>query len=69
MRFMSAFSAVRSSPSTMIVPDVGRISPFRCCISVDLPLPVWPITPTNAPSGMVMLTSTSASDSNGVPAE
>ena len=39
-----------STPPTITWPGSGRIRAFRCAMSVDLPLPVWPMTPTNSPS-------------------
>jgi hypothetical protein len=58
-----------SFPSRRIRPDVGCKSPFRCCISVDLPDPVCPITPKNSPAPTVMLSPSTALRWNGVPAE
>ena len=62
-------SAQMSFPSRRIRPDVGCKSPFRCCISVDLPDPVCPITPKNSPAPTVMLSPSTALRWNGVPAE
>ena len=49
-----------SNPSTSTLPDVGASSPHSCCMSVDLPEPVWPMTPRNSPSPMVSVTPHSA---------
>ena len=37
-------------PSKVILPDVASKSPFICCIRVDFPEPVAPITPINSSS-------------------
>ena len=33
-----------------MLPEVGFNNPFKCCIKVDFPDPVWPISPINSPS-------------------
>ena len=42
-------SAQMSSPSSSTGRRSGLSRPFRCWISVDLPLPVWPMMPKNSP--------------------
>ena len=50
------------------VARLGADEALRWAMSVDLPLPVWPMTPTKSPSRMVRETSSSARVSKGVPA-
>ncbi len=64
---MSDGSAHRSSPPMYTLPEVGRLMPLKCEISVDLPQPVEPMTPTNAPSSISKLTRSSATVSSGMP--
>ena len=63
----SASFAPKSTPSTKTTPGWERSRPFRWVISVDLPLPVCPMMPTNSPSSMDRLTAFSARASKGVP--
>ena len=56
-----------STPPTNTWPGSGRMRALRWAMSVDLPLPVWPMTPTKSPSRMVRETSSSARVSKGVP--
>ena len=51
--FVSSVSprSVISVPAISTVPDVGRSSPARMCISVDFPEPDGPITAVSAPLG------------------
>jgi hypothetical protein len=42
--------AVRSTPSTVTVPEVGRSRRLTQRMSEDLPAPLWPITPNTSPS-------------------
>ena len=48
--FLSLSSAI-SVPSIDTVPVVGRSSPARMCMSVDLPDPDGPMTAANWPAG------------------
>lgn len=59
--------AQMSSPFKSTCPLVGRMRPLSIWISVDLPLPVCPITPTNAPFSTERFTFSTAVFSNGVP--
>ena len=52
--------AVISWPSIETLPVVGRSSPARMCISVDLPEPEGPITAVNWPGGISRSTPRSA---------
>ena len=61
-------SAQMSFPSSRMRPWVGRSSPLRCWIRVDLPEPVWPMMPRNSPGMISRLTSSTALRWNGVPA-
>ncbi len=58
--FLSLSSAI-SVPSIDTVPDVGRSSPARMCMSVDLPDPDGPMTAANWPAGTSSETPFSAS--------
>ena len=49
-RFTSASLARSDAVYKHTCPLVARSSAFKCAISVDLPLPVCPITPINSPS-------------------
>ena len=42
--------AVRSAPSTVTVPAVGRSSRLTQRMRVDLPAPLWPMTPYTSPA-------------------
>ena len=53
-------------PSIIISPDVGFISPFKCCTNVDFPDPVCPINPINSPSFISISILFNAFFSNGV---
>ena len=48
-------SAQMSRPSSRMRPAVGRSRPLRCWINVDLPDPVWPMTPRNSPGATVQI--------------
>ena len=50
-------------------PSVGFKSPFKCWMRVDLPEPVWPITPMISPPSISRLTWSTATFSKGVPTE
>ena len=53
-------SWVISTPSRMTEPEVGRSSPARMCISVDLPEPDGPMMAVNRPLGNPTVTPSSA---------
>jgi hypothetical protein len=44
-----SFSFVMSEPSMITFPEVGRSSPARMCIIVDLPEPDGPMTAVSSP--------------------
>ena len=48
-------------------PLVGLLMPLKWLMSVDLPQPVEPMTPTNWPSSMEKLTSSRATVASGIP--
>ena len=52
---------VISTPSSCTVPEVGRSSPARMCISVDLPEPDGPMMALKRPRSNSTLTPASAS--------
>ena len=52
---------VISVPSRTTVPEVGRSSPARMCISVDLPDPEGPMTAVSLPGSTPSVTPRSAS--------
>ena len=56
-----------SCPWNSTLPEVGFISPFRCCTKVDLPDPVCPISPMYSPVAASKSTSHRAACSKGVP--
>jgi hypothetical protein len=56
-----SFSVLSSTPSIATEPLLGRSSPARMCISVDLPEPDGPITAVRWPRGIVSDTPRSAS--------
>ncbi len=43
-------AVVTSSPNIFATPDVGKISPIKVLIVVDLPAPFGPIKPKISPS-------------------
>src|SRR5438093_7983155 len=61
----SSFRAARSSPSTRIVPPVGRSRPATTLRSVDLPEPDGPITATNSPRRIPSVTRPAPRRSHG----
>ena len=60
-------SAQMSLPFSSTWPEVGRSRPLSIWMRVDLPLPVWPITPRNSPFSTWMFTPSTAVFSKGVP--
>ena len=54
-------SVVISVPSISTVPEVGRSSPARMCMSVDLPEPEGPMIAVRRPAGTSSETSRRAS--------
>ena len=54
--FFSDFLSEADSPSTVTSPSCNFTNPLRCWMSVLLPLPVQPMSPTNSPSSMQKLT-------------
>jgi hypothetical protein len=56
----SSLREVSSVPSRTTVPAVGRSSPARRCISVDLPEPDGPMMAVKAPAGKSTVTPSSA---------
>ena len=59
--------AQTDAEGNITVPSLGAESPLSSCIIVDFPEPVCPMMPVTRPSGMVRVTSSSASISKGVP--
>ena len=56
-----SWSCVMSAPAIVTAPVVGRSSPARMCISVDLPEPDGPITAVSLPCATSSETPRSAS--------
>src|SRR5215468_5000939 len=48
------------APPIAMVPRSGASVPARTCISVDLPAPLWPTSPTHSPAATVKSTPSSA---------
>jgi hypothetical protein len=55
-RCQPARTLAKSTPSMVTRPDDGSSSPSTTSMSVLLPAPVGPITPTEAPHGMASVT-------------
>ena len=64
---VASLLAKMSCPSQYTVPLVGASRPFRCCMKVLLPEPVWPMTATSSPGRNSTFTPCTAVFSNGVP--
>ena len=48
--------ATASTPSSLMLPEVGRKSPTTWLTSVVLPAPLWPRSPTTSPAPTHMVT-------------
>ena len=56
-----------SAPSTTTRPELGCMSPLKCCTRVLLPEPVCPMTHRNSPSFTVRDTSSTALNASALP--
>ena len=57
---LASSSVLRSTPSIVTLPEVGRSRPARQCISVDLPEPDGPMIAVKSPFGKSTETPSSA---------